>query len=89
MYATVSLGQGEELSMIVVSSQAIQELGGKPVVFVTENNGVFTPREVEVGVESGGWTEILSGLQAGEKIATAGSFLLKSELAKSALQEEE
>lgn len=89
MYATISLGQSESLSTAAVPSQAIQDLGGKPVVFVAGENGVFTPREVEIGLESGGWTEILSGLQVGERIATAGSFLLKSELAKSALQEEE
>jgi cobalt-zinc-cadmium efflux system membrane fusion protein len=89
MYATVSLGQSESLSTVVAPSQAIQDLNGKPVVFVAGENGAFTPREVEIGLESEGWTEILSGLQVGERIATTGGFLLKSELSKSALQEEE
>jgi cobalt-zinc-cadmium efflux system membrane fusion protein len=89
MYATVSLGQRKSLSTVMAPSQAIQELDGKPVVFVAGENGAFTPREVEIGRESEGWTEILSGLQVSEKIATTGGFLLKSELSRSALQEEE
>lgn len=89
MYATVSLGRSESVSPVMAPSQAIQDLNGKPVVFVAGENGAFTPREVEIGRESGGWTEILSGLQAGEKIATTGGFLLKSELSRAALQEEE
>jgi cobalt-zinc-cadmium efflux system membrane fusion protein len=89
MYATISLGQSESLSIVVAPSQALQDLNGKPVVFVAGENGAFTPREVEIGLESEGWTEILSGLQVGEKIVTTGSFLLKSELSRSALQEEE
>ena len=89
MYATVSLGQEGSLSIPAVPSQAIHELEGKLVVFVATENGAFTPREVQVGQESAGWAEILSGLQVGEKIATTGGFLLKSELSKSALEEEE
>lgn len=89
MYATISLGQSDSLSTVTVPSQAIQDLDGRPVVFVAGENGAFTPREVKIGLEAEGWTEIVSGLQVGEKVATTGSFLLKSEFSKSALQEEE
>ena len=89
MYATVSLGPDKELSTAAAPSQAIQELDGKLVVFVAGENGSFSPREIEIGRESEGWTEILSGVQVGEKIATTGGFLLKSELSKSALPGEE
>ena len=89
MYATVSLGEDKEHAVAAAPSQAIHELDGKLVVFVAGEDGSFTPQAIEIGRESEGWTEILSGVRVGDRIATTGGFLLKSELSKSALQEEE
>lgn len=89
MYTTLSFGEGEPRAILAVPSQAIQELAGKTVVFVAEDTGKFLPREVTLGSETGGWVEVLSGVRSGETIATAGSFLLKSELTKSAAGAEE
>lgn len=89
MYATLSFGAGESHTVVAVPSQALQELNDKPVVFVADGKGGFSSREVAVGPESEGWTEILSGLRPGEPVVTTGSFLLKSELSKSTMQEEE
>lgn len=89
MYATLSFGEGEPQAVLAVPSRAIQELDGKTVVFVAEDAGKFSAREVVLGSETEGWVEILSGATAGEKIVTAGSFLLKSELSKSATNTEE
>jgi len=44
---------------------------------------------VALGQEAEGWVEVRSGVAAGEHVATAGSFLLKSELLKGSLAEEE
>jgi hypothetical protein len=44
---------------------------------------------VALGQEADGWVEVRSGLGEGEAVATTGSFLLKSELLKGALAEEE
>lgn len=89
MYTTLSFGEGEPRTTLAVPSQAIQELNGKTVVFIATGTEQFLPREVMLGPEAAGWVEILSGVSSGEKIATAGSFLLKSELSKSATAEEE
>jgi cobalt-zinc-cadmium efflux system membrane fusion protein len=35
------------------------------------------------GRSDGEWTEIVTGLQAGERYVTGGAFVLKSELTKS------
>jgi membrane fusion protein, heavy metal efflux system len=88
MYATLSISEGEPRSAIVVDARAVQLLDGKPVVFVAENNEKFTPRAVTVGPTQDGWSEILTGVQPGEQVVTSGSFLLKSELKKSATAEE-
>jgi cobalt-zinc-cadmium efflux system membrane fusion protein len=89
MYATLAFGEAEARSVPVVPSQAVQELDGKSVVFTVDGAGKFSAREVATGPESEGWTEIRSGVQPGEKIVTTGSFLLKSELSKASMQEEE
>ncbi len=88
MYATVAFGTGDVRSTLAVPAQAVQELEGKPVVFIAEESGKFSVRAIELGIEADGWREILSGVQAGERIVTTGSFLLKSEVAKPAAEEE-
>ena len=78
---------GEEL---VVTSEAIQRMGEKTIVFIPRENeaGVFDVREVEAGGEIDGYTRIVSGLRIGEKVVTKGSFSLKTQFEKAAAGEE-
>jgi RND family efflux transporter MFP subunit len=75
---------------LVMPEAAIQRLGDRTVVFITEESepGHFKVRDVEIGSESGGMRRILSGIKAGERVVTKGSFTLKSQLQKSELGEE-
>ena len=66
---------------IAVPEEAVQVLEGRDVVFVRTRRG-FQAREVEIGSRSAGMVTILSGLEPGQRIATANAFLLKSELEK-------
>jgi cobalt-zinc-cadmium efflux system membrane fusion protein len=84
MYARVSVGEGAPRRSVAVPAEAVQEIDGKSCVFSAEARGAFVKREVRTGTTADGWVEIASGLQAGETVATHGSFLLKSELLKSA-----
>lgn len=72
---------------IVVPESAVQSLEGRDVVFVRSANG-FRARPVTTGRRSAGRIEILSGLAAGQVIATGEAFLLKAELAKGAGEED-
>jgi membrane fusion protein, heavy metal efflux system len=83
MYATVSLGEGEPHAAVTVPSGAVQDIDGKPVVFVENGTGRFARRDVTVGAEREGRVEVQTGLQAGERVVVKGGFLLKSELLKS------
>ncbi len=74
--------------VLAVPEEAVQELEGKKVLFVTEDGEEFTPREVQLGNASGGMIEVTSGLKEGEKYAAKGGFILKSELKKGELGEE-
>lgn len=53
--------------------------GGKALVFAVDPNQRenFEPREVTVGRTSGGWTEILSGLDLGVEVITGGQQVLQ------------
>jgi cobalt-zinc-cadmium efflux system membrane fusion protein len=89
MYAALTLSSGEPHEVLAVPSGAIQEIEGRPFVFVKAASGAFERRDVALGQEADGWVEVRSGLGEGEAVATTGSFLLKSELLKGALAEEE
>jgi membrane fusion protein, copper/silver efflux system len=64
---------------IAIPADAIIESGLKKSVFVERAAGVFEPRQVETGWRLGRRVEIVAGLQAGERIAVEGVFLLDAE----------
>jgi cobalt-zinc-cadmium efflux system membrane fusion protein len=65
---------------VVVPSEAVQWDGAANVVFVRVNSTVFAARTVVLGAQQDGVTEIWSGLLPGERVATAGSYVLVSQL---------
>jgi cobalt-zinc-cadmium efflux system membrane fusion protein len=72
----------EEPKALVVPSEAVQSDGGSSVVFVrTSDNKSFGVRPVHTGLRDGNVIEV-RGVQAGEEVATTGSFALLSELLK-------
>ncbi len=88
MYATIALGEETARTITAVPVQAIQEFAGKTVVFVAQEGG-FVLREVVIGQDEAGLMEVTSGLKPEERVAAAGSFLLKSQLLKGAMAAEE
>jgi len=66
---------------LTIDNRAFQEIEGKNVIFVTNKNGYET-RELTLGQTDGQITEVISGLQAGEKYALINSYLLKADLGK-------
>lgn len=87
MYATAIIRESEPRQAVVVPAGAIQSIDGRPTVFVAESGGRFRPRAIETGQTMEGLIEVRSGLRSGESIAVSGSFVLKSELLKSAQPE--
>lgn len=68
---------------VIVPEDAVQNLDGRDTLFVRTAQG-FVPRPVRVGARSGGLAQVLSGVAAGERIATRNAFLLKAEAKKNA-----
>jgi Cu(I)/Ag(I) efflux system membrane fusion protein len=79
MFANVMLYTDPQPDAIVVPSESIVRSGSREQVFVVRAPGKFEPREVTLGVSAEGFTQILSGLQAGERVVTSSQFLIDSE----------
>ncbi len=68
---------------VSIPRSAVQMIGAKQFVFVAINPpGVFAQREVNSGQESNGVVPIYAGLNAGDRVVTEGSFLLRAESLK-------
>lgn len=68
-------------SRIVVPEDAVQTVDGQTVVFVRTQEG-FKVQAVQTGDRSAGMVTVLSGIEAGERIASENAVLLKGELEK-------
>jgi cobalt-zinc-cadmium efflux system membrane fusion protein len=87
MLATAEIPAGERRRTMVVPSDAVQQVDGQDVVFVRTAPNRFAVRAVETGRTNRGETPILQGLKGDEQIVVHGSFILKSQLLRSALEE--
>ena len=88
MYATAEIEQPNSRQAVFVPEGAAQELNGQQIVFVRSSATQFVPRPIQVARTVNGEMEIANGLRAGEQVVVKGSFVLKSQLLKSSLQEE-
>jgi len=87
LFVNVEVASGESSAPVTVAADAVQTMEGKPVVFVRTSGG-FAPAPVALGRSDGKRVEITSGLQAGARYATSGSFVIKSEAGKASASHE-
>lgn len=78
MYASVSLAS-DAMPRLQVPAGAVVYTGPRRLVFVDLGDGRFRPQEVRVGTEANGMYEVLSGVSAGDRVATSGVFLIAAE----------
>jgi membrane fusion protein, copper/silver efflux system len=78
MYADVllraDLGRG-----LVVPENAVIDAGDRKLVFVDRPDHLLEPRQVQLGVTLPFGYQVVSGLEAGERVVTSANFLLDSE----------
>ncbi|MYM96449.1 efflux RND transporter periplasmic adaptor subunit [Duganella vulcania] len=92
--ATLVAGEGVQVRFhlqagaagLVVPEDAVQNIEGRDVLFVRTRDG-FRVQRVLVGERSGGSARIVSGVRAGELVATRNAFLVKADMIKSAKDE--
>lgn len=73
--------RGAAAAGLVVPEDAVQNIDGRDVLFVRTGKG-FRPQPVLVGTRSGGIAQIVSGVRAGELVATRNAFLVKADMIK-------
>lgn len=78
MYATVRL-RTPGGSALTVPNSALLRTGDSTVVFIALGGGELMPRGVTTGRTVADYTEILSGLQPGQRVVTSAQFLISSE----------
>jgi len=80
MFVSAQITSELKPSALLVPDSAVLRSGEKNTVFVALTGGKFDPRTVALGPEAEhGMVEVISGLQAGERVVTSGQFMLDSE----------
>lgn len=88
MYASADLETTSTETAVLVPEAAIQEVKGQQAVFVERAPGRFEAVAIQTGRQVSGLVEAIDGLRSGDRVATGGSFILKSQLLRKSLDEE-
>jgi membrane fusion protein, heavy metal efflux system len=87
MFATAQIEERATQNAVFVPEQALQDINGMQVVFVTQDGTTFRAQTVTVGSRPAGKAEIVDGLRPGDRIVAAGAFMVKSEMLKGTMGE--
>ncbi|MDX5410283.1 MAG: efflux RND transporter periplasmic adaptor subunit [Thauera sp.] len=79
MVMRVTLQQEAPDAVLRVPAEALIRTGRRNLVMLDEGEGRFRPVEVVTGVEGERYTEIVRGLEAGQRVVVSGQFLIDSE----------
>lgn len=74
--AMINVPLGETL---VIPSSSLLDTGKRKVVFVAQDENTFVKREIVTGQETQGYVQVLSGLNPGDTVVTAATFLIDSQ----------
>src|SRR6476659_6639240 len=78
MFVNVDFGVRTK-PQLTIPAEALLDTGDRQTVFVDLGNGYLQARQVIVGEHLGDRVTIASGLSAGERVVSAGTFLIDSE----------
>ncbi len=79
MFVQMQFLQIGERRVLLVPTEALLRTGQRTVVMVAEEGGRFQPVEVQTGIESGDRTEVVKGLERGQRVVVSSQFLIDSE----------
>jgi RND family efflux transporter MFP subunit len=80
MFATIEVSAELAPSALLVPDMAVLRSGEKNTVFVALDGGRFEPREITLGPRAeNNYYQVLSGLNAGDRVVLSGQFMLDSE----------
>jgi multidrug efflux pump subunit AcrA (membrane-fusion protein) len=79
MYANVTLKSEVAREELAIPEEAVIYAGDKTTAIVQSSSGAFDSRELNLGVKTQGYVQVLKGLKEGEKVVTSSVFLIDSE----------
>ncbi len=79
MFVRLRFVEPARAKSLLVPTDAVIHTGRRSLVMLAETEGRFRPVEVKTGLEAQGQTEILAGLEPGQRVVLAGQFLIDSE----------
>jgi Cu(I)/Ag(I) efflux system membrane fusion protein len=79
MYANVEIRVPAVSNAVKIPSEAILHTGERDVVVVDKGDGFFEPRDVTLGAEGEGYSQVTKGLREGETVVVSSQFLIDSE----------
>src|ERR1043166_2200922 len=65
--------------VLAIPFSAVIDTGVLKVAFVDKGHGTFDAVKIEIGPRAGDYYPLLKGLAAGDRVVTAGAFLLDAE----------
>ena len=82
MFVDVALNTTGTQTALVIPKAALQTVGSDQVVFVQLGGGQFQMRKLQLAEAVGDAVRLVSGVSAGEKVVTEGSFFLRAEMGR-------
>jgi cobalt-zinc-cadmium efflux system membrane fusion protein len=82
MFVTAHITEPATRDAVFVPEDALQEINGLQVVFVTSDGQTFQARTVSLGTRSQAKVEVVGGLRPGDRIVVSGAFMVKAEMLK-------
>jgi len=76
MFATVSLVTSARRNVPLVPRSAVINTYGSSIVFIVDDKNIASRREISLGLENENFVEVVSGLEAGEIVVSAGQNFL-------------
>jgi multidrug efflux pump subunit AcrA (membrane-fusion protein) len=73
----ITVNRGNFLS--IPSEAIIEEGGGRRIVYVEKQEGQYLPTEIQTGFQGELLTEVVKGLNEGDRVVTFGSFFIDSQ----------
>ncbi len=77
MFATVQVYTGKAIRGVLVPHSAIFNDGGQEVVYVMLGGETFQRRIVRLGIRDGDMVQLLSGVEAGERVVSQGAYFVR------------
>jgi cobalt-zinc-cadmium efflux system membrane fusion protein len=82
MFASAHIDGPKTRSALFIPEDALQDVNGNQVVFVTRDGSNFKAQVVKLGTRSQGKAEVIEGLKPGDRLVVNGAFMVKGELLK-------